>query len=91
MAADITQTREALAVLGALAKGIKDAKADGVINWLDLPKLAPLIVALRAAVDKADQIPAEIKAASADPEAMASLVSEVMTNALALADAILTK
>ncbi len=89
MAADVTQTKEALAVLGALAVAIKEAKADGVVNWVDLPKLAPLIVAVRVAVDQGSKIPAEVLAAVGDPAALADLIGAVVTDALALVDAII--
>mgnify|MGYP001607184090 CR=1 FL=1 len=59
--AGIKETPEAIALIGKTADAIIAAKADGSIDWKDLVKLGPVIVAMKAAVDGGNLIPEELK------------------------------
>lgn len=47
---DIKNTIEMVECFDTLATCLREAKKDGTINWLDIPKFAPMIAAARAAV-----------------------------------------
>ena len=85
------ETGEVIALIKVLAKAVSDAKADGKINILDMPKLAPVLIALKAAVDGSDKIAGEIKAASGDIETLTTLLTEALGAMLALVDAVIKK
>lgn len=85
------QTHEAIAAIKAVADAIKAAKADGEVDWWDLPKALPAMVALKLAVEGATEIPGEIMLASHTPKELAALVTELVQNALALGEALLAK
>ena len=81
----------AVLLIKVLAKAMSDAKADGKINILDMPKLAPVLIALKAAVDGSDKIAGEIKAASGDIETLTTLLTDALSAMLALVDAVIKK
>ena len=85
------ETQDVIALIRVLAKAMSDAKADGKINILDMPKLAPVLIALKAAVDGSDKIAGEIKAASGDIETLTTLLTEALGAMLALVDAVIKK
>jgi hypothetical protein len=91
MATVAKETREVIQLVKALAKAVSDAKADGVINILDVPKVAPVIIALKAAVDGSDKIAGEIKAAGDSIETMSALLSEAVLAMLELVNATVKK
>jgi hypothetical protein len=85
------ETQDVIALIRVLAKAMSDAKADGKINILDMPKLAPVLIALKAAVDGSDKIAGEIKAAQGDLEALTTLLTDALGAMLALVDAVVKK
>jgi len=91
MATVAKETREVIQLVRVLAKAMKDAKADGRIDILDAPKIIPVLVALKAAIDGSDKIAAEIKASGDDLATMSALLSEAMDAMLALVDAVAKK
>jgi len=92
MAATVAkETREVIQLVNVLAKAMKDAKADGKINVLDAPKLVPVLVALKAAVDGSDKIKGEIAKAGDDLATMSALLSEAVDAMLGLVAAVASK
>lgn len=91
MATVAKETREVIQLVKVLAKAVSDAKADGVINILDVPKIAPVIIALKAAVDGSDKIVGEIKEAGDSIETMSALLSEAVLAMLELVNATVRK
>jgi len=83
------ETLEMLALVDELAKSIKAAKADGVINWMDIPKFAPLIASARLAIEGSDKIDDEFR--SAAPEEMTAVAERSLQSVLALVSAIIEK
>lgn len=79
MAGEPVASEEMLKLVIVILDSLKKALADGKITILDLPKLAPVIVALRKAMPDAKKIAAELK--DLDPagaEALLGLVGEVV-------------
>jgi hypothetical protein len=89
--ASAKETQDVIALIRVLAKAISDAKADGHINILDMPKVAPVLIALKAAVDGSDKIAGEIKAASGDLTLLSTLLTDSLTAMLSLVDAVVKK
>lgn len=58
---DIKNTLEVFDTLDALAKAVLDAKADGKVNYLDAPKLGPVVSAALKAVDGSELVVPELK------------------------------
>lgn len=85
------ETQDVIQLIRVLAKAMSDAKADGKINIFDMPKLAPVLIALKVAVDGSDKIAGEIKAASADLETLTTLLTDSLGAMLALVDAVIKK
>lgn len=85
------ETQDVIQLIKVLAKAMSDAKSDGKINILDMPKLAPVLIALKAAVDGSDKIAGEIKAASGDLTLLTTLLTDSLTAMLALVDAVVKK
>ena len=48
------------------AKAVKEAKADGVVDWRDAPKVVQVLGPLRDAVKDSQKIPEQVKAATTD-------------------------
>jgi hypothetical protein len=57
----IKESLELVDLILALSQAIKEAKKDGILNWMDIPKFAPVIIAAKKAIEGSDQIEAEIK------------------------------
>lgn len=83
------ETGEVVTMIEDLAKAIAAAKADGHVDWMDLPKFASVVLDARAAVDGGEKIPAEIKAMSG--EQAVALAEQVVAAAMQLVAAIITK
>jgi hypothetical protein len=83
------EANELLELGEALAKALTEAKKDGNINWMDLPKFAPVIGKAKAAVEGGDKIDDEFKAASA--EQLADFSQRALQLLLALTSAVITK
>jgi hypothetical protein len=56
----IKETLELVALLQEAADAVKAAKADGQINWKDLPKISGLLWAAKSAVQGSDKIKVEV-------------------------------
>jgi ABC-type nitrate/sulfonate/bicarbonate transport system substrate-binding protein len=57
----VKESLELVDLIFSLAFAIKEAKKDGIINWMDLPKFAPVIIAAKKAIDGSHLIDAELK------------------------------
>jgi len=60
MAKDIKNILEVFDMLDALAHAIKLAKADGKVNWLDIPKFARVLPSARTALQNSELIIPEL-------------------------------
>lgn len=92
LAATVAAPKEAgevITMLEDLAGAIVAAKADGHVDWMDLPKFAPVVMSARAAVEGGDKIPAEIKSMTG-PQAMA-LAEQAISAAMKLVAAVIKK
>lgn len=78
----IKETLELLDLVEQLGKVLQSAKEDGKLNWMDLPKFAPLIVAGKRAVDGGKFIAAEIK--DLDANEVGELTSKLIAAVTAL-------
>ena len=58
---NLKETMELLNVLECVAQCYVAAKADGAINWLDLPKLRPVLHAMGEAFDGLEKVEAEVR------------------------------
>jgi hypothetical protein len=84
--AGITETQDLINLFKTLAVQIKAAKQDGVINLFDLPKLAPVIAATRAALTGSEKVPAEL--ADLTAEETSALLSDLADAVIALYEAL---
>jgi hypothetical protein len=50
----------------ACAKAVKEAKADGTVDWRDAPKVVQVLGPLREAVKDSQKIPEQVKAATSE-------------------------
>jgi hypothetical protein len=57
----IKETMEAVKLVEKVADAIAAAKADGSIDWKDLSKLGPVVVAMKDAVAGGQLLQAELK------------------------------
>ena len=57
----IKELKDVIEAVDATAVAIQKAKADGSIDWMDLPKLGGPALAWKDAIVGFEQIPAEIK------------------------------
>lgn len=62
----IKESMELIELILSCADAITNAKRDGVINWFDLPKFAPVVMAAKKAVDGSDKIDDELKDLNAE-------------------------
>lgn len=85
---DIKNTVEMVDCLNTLGDCLREAKKDGNINWLDIPKFAPMITAARAAVADAAMVRAEL--ADLDAAETQQLVDRTFAALANLADALLS-
>ena len=84
----IKETQELISLIATSAAVLKAAKADGSIDYKDLTKLGPMIGALKAAVDGAKDIGAELKELS--PEEVTALLIETVAAVKSLVDAVIS-
>lgn len=91
MASIAKETQDVIQLVRVLASAMSAAKADGKIDIFDVPKVAPVILALKAAVDGSDKIKGEIKAASDNLETLTTLLSDSVMAMLALVEAVVKK
>lgn len=85
----ITESKEVIEVVNQLGVFIKKAKADGEINWWDLPSAGPLLLAINRAVQGAEKIPSEIK--DLTPEESSELITNALNAVYALVQAFVSK
>lgn len=71
----LEQTRDVVAALTALASAVEAAKADGVIDWADVSKLVPVVVAGQRAIAGADKIADELLNSAQYPQELADVLS----------------
>lgn len=57
----IVETLEVLQLLKIMAECYVEAKKDGKLNWMDVPKFQPVMAAMGKAIDGADRIESELK------------------------------
>jgi hypothetical protein len=62
----LKESNDILVLAAALSQSIKSAKADGHVDWMDLPKFAPVVLAAKAAIEGGDKVPGEFSAATTD-------------------------
>ena len=91
MASIAKETQDVIQLVRVLASAMASAKADGKIDIFDVPKVAPVILALKAAVDGSDKIKSELKAASDNIETLTALLSDSVMAMLALVEAVVKK
>jgi hypothetical protein len=80
----INETMEVLDAVEVMIEQYKSAMADGSINLFDIPKLLPIIVALKDAAQGLSLVPEELK--DLDEEEMAELFGKVAGIATMLID-----
>lgn len=85
---DIKETLEVIDVLDVTAKAIKEAKADGDVDWKDSPKFVKVIPAAVKAINGADKIKLELK--DLDDGETQVLFDRIMAASTALLDAIMS-
>jgi len=83
------EANELLELCEALAKALAEAKKDGNINWMDLPKFAPVIGKAKAAIEGGDKIDDEFNAATT--EQLAEFSQRALQLLLALTSPVITK
>lgn len=88
MATGIKETMDVVALIETTAVEITAAKADGHIDWRDAPKVAPVLVALKTALDGGNLIPEELK--DLDSGEVQTLLEATLTAAQHLAMAIVS-
>lgn len=86
-AVGIKESLEMVAMIKELAKALEASKGDGKVDWKDLPKFAPVVVAASKAVNGGHLIPVEIK--DLTPEESQILISDLLDAATALVMAVL--
>ena len=57
----IKETMELLDVLKCMAQCYSEAKSDGVVNWFDLPKFRPVLVAMGQALTGIELVESEMR------------------------------
>ena len=87
--ADLKETLEVLEAVDALANAIVAAKADGKVDWKDIPKLAHVLSAGKKALDGSSNI--KIELADLDENEITEIIDKAFTSISLLVDAILSK
>lgn len=85
----LKETQEFIELLDTLANAVAKAKEDGEISWRDAPKIVPVIVALKTAVNGSDQIANELKEAYEHPQLANLLLNQLMNASIKLLDAVM--
>ena len=85
----LKETQEFIELLNSLANAVEKAKEDGIISWRDAPKIVPVLVALKTAVNGSDQIADELKKAYENPQLANLLLNQLMTASIKLLDAVM--
>lgn len=82
----LKESNDVLVLGDDLAKAWSAAQADGHVDWLDLPKFAPLISDAKAAIEGADKVATEF--ANATREELVEFAEHALKTALALVAAV---
>lgn len=85
----VKESLEALHLILVCAEAIKEAKKDGMLNWFDIPKFAPIVSAAQKAFQGSHMIDNELK--DLNPVESQNLASAAINAAQALMKAILLK
>lgn len=85
----LNETQDFIALIDVLGTAIADAKKDGHIDWKDAPKLVPVMVALKSALNGSDKIAEELKEAYDNPVLANLLLDQLMAASMKLLDAVL--
>jgi len=82
----LKESQDVVKLIRAMTSAIQESRKDGDLDWFDIPKFAPVVVAGRTAIEGADKIDDEIKAATS--EELIALTSDVLDAAMKLMAAI---
>lgn len=85
----IKESLELIGFIMILAEALEEAKKDGNVNWLDIPKFAPTIIAAREAIQGSKKIRLEIEDLS--PEESKTLALSALIAGQTLIGALLKK
>jgi hypothetical protein len=85
----IKESLELVDLILSMADAIKQAKKDGVVNWFDLPKFAPVVIAAKKAIDGSEWIDEELKDLSAEEAQL--IATAALSAGQALMEAIIKK
>lgn len=58
---NIKETMDLLDVLKCVAECYAEARADGSVNWFDLPKFRPVLLAMGPALDGLEKVEGEVR------------------------------
>lgn len=83
------EANEVLQLGEAIAAALTEAKKDGDIDWMDLPKFAPVIGRAKAAIEGADKIDDEFLAATT--EELVAFSQRALQLLLGLTKAVISK
>jgi hypothetical protein len=85
----IKETMELLSLLEEVGVALQKAKEDGKVNWMDLPKFAPVVAAGKNAIEGSHMVAAELKDLSS--EEISSLINKMTAVISALVAGIMAK
>ena len=85
----LNETQDFIALIDVLGTAIAEAKKDGSVDWKDAPKLVPVMVALKSALNGSDKIAEELKEAYDNPVLANLLLDQLMAASMKLLDAVL--
>lgn len=83
------ETQEFIELLDVLGNALQDAKKDGIVDWKDAPKLVPVMIALKTALNGSEKIAGELKEAYENPVLANLLLNQLMNASMKLLDAVL--
>jgi hypothetical protein len=71
----IKESLELVDLILVIAEAISESKKDGDLDWFDIPKFAPVILAARKAIQDSDKIQLELNDLSPDECKMIAMES----------------
>jgi|GEM_PF-2517461 len=87
--ATIKESMEILQAVDVLASCVKAAKADGSLDWKDIPKFGPMIPASIKAIQDISKVKEELQ--DLDDQETKELLDKAMSSAINLINAIIAK
>ncbi len=63
---DIKESLELIGLISTIGDCLIEANKDGTINWMDLPKFAPIIAVAKKAIDGSEFVDDELKDLTAE-------------------------